>query len=372
MKNYYCMFCLLLALSGHTYAEDGNDVGQQPRPLSSSANDYQAPAPNFNQDSAPKFDQDSAPKFDKTPVPNFDQTQPSVVNPQKVDKWYKTLPFIIASTSMLFAIFGVIFGFRFRSQSKIEQYQANLKTEQDITRLTNKFSEIKLSKIIDQQSDRSLIPKSRSANMSDEEDRIKLLETTVEELKKKLAQVLIILTKMQNDPASSKVTQTKTHDGDFNFPMKASLGEIPTLVETVEPKSDEDILNLITAPVYHLLELPRLEYVTDIQNEIQKEPLQSLVKSYLPLRTNLSIAGSRHYDVLALILKKPLSNGANTLVYLRAEIGQHSSISAIFEGVPDGAKIKETTSPALLKQYGEQTLDFSEQNIIQKGTVNLG
>lgn len=351
MKKYLSFFCLLLAVSSAAYAESVNnpehtDVREAVSALTSSDAEENSSPPN------------------ETP-PGNDNTSPNTSDlttsqPKSNDMYMIILPLIFGSTALFFALLAMFFVYKFNKQAE----QNNKDLRQETEKLNKAITSVKTS-IYKQE----LPTKAAGYNtlgekigMSDMEEQFKLLEDKVNNaLTTLIKQIALLETEIKTLRTAKPSVSDAYSKPDFH---SSSL-------DVMKPPSDQDIIDEISDIVKPLLQLPQEGNLVVFESEYQKPALQRKVKAFLSLKTSLNSTSTRYFDALALFLKQPLASGANTLIYLRSGIGQHSNISAIFKEVPDGAKIKETEEPALLKQSAEQELDFNDECIVEKGTVNI-
>jgi hypothetical protein len=350
MKKYLSFFCLLLAVSSAAYADPENDsvpdVKRIVKDISSTPSDTDK---KTSPPTAPPPGQSNTSQNTSVQTPS---------PPKSNDMYMIVLPLIFGSTALFFALLAMFFVYKFNKQAE----QNNKDLRQETEKLNKAITTVKTSiyKLPTKAAGYNTL--GEKIGMSDMEEQFKLLDDKVNiastTLNKKIALLETEIKTLRTAKPSVSDAYSKP---DFHS----------SLLDVMKPPSDQDIIDEISDIVKPLLQLPQEGNLVVFESEYQKPALQRKVKAFLSLKTSLNSTSTRYFDALALFLKQPLASGANTLIYLRSGIGQHSNISAIFKDVPDGAKIKETEEPALLKQSAEQELEFNEQCIVEKGTVSI-
>lgn len=262
------------------------------------------------------------------------------------------LPLALGGLGVFLGIFALIYGWRLAGKVSVlaeEKKKLEKKVELEAVSARKNAQEVvdKLKDFI------AVIQKLETENIE--------LKATVETLEKSLNSIL-----------KTKDLDIKAYLIDDELTISDSTTSTSAQATMTKP-SDQEILAELEHLIHSTLSLPQgPSNVLDFKAALEQFEYRAKVATYLLLDNTLEHSSSRFFDALVLFLAEPLSNGANTLVYLRKDTIQHSSISFIFEGVRDGAKVHKTQIPAQLKQLPSMQLELKDDNIVQKGQVLIG
>ena len=148
------------------------------------------------------------------------------------------------------------------------------------------------------------------------------------------------------------------------------VGAVAEVSQSGSNEADARIISEISKAIQSLMSKPQGDSNVKEFEAAFSAKFGSNVDSYTALKSNLTSKAFSYFNAVALKLKKPLSNGANTLVYLRDNTLQHSNISAIFKDVKDGAKIEAVLEPAQLIQDDiSNGLDINDNAVVKEGRI---